>query len=91
MVRCKKASQRKSSTIFSSCFSNRILLDQPLTMGFSMSLALGRQNTAAMVELYKRIHKKVDNKGNVSPLALNLLMMLQERGYDVKKLIEESS
>lgn len=55
-----------------------------------MSLALSKQNTGALVELYKRIHKKIDSKGNVSPLAVNLLMMLQSRGYNVKKLIEET-
>ena len=55
-----------------------------------MSLALSKQTTPVMVELYKRIHKKIDDKGNVSPLAIKLLMYLQGRGYDIKKLIEES-
>jgi hypothetical protein len=43
-----------------------------------------------MVELYKRIATKVDSKGNVSPLAVKLLMYLQGRGYDVRKLIQET-
>ena len=55
-----------------------------------MSLALSQQTTPVIVELYKRIHKKIDDKGNVSPLALKLLTYLQGRGYDVKKLIIES-
>lgn len=59
-------------------------------MGFSMTMALSKQNTLAMVILYKRIHNKIDSKGNVSPLAINVLMILQSRGYDVKKLIEET-
>jgi hypothetical protein len=59
-------------------------------MTFSMSLALSRQSTPAMVELYKRIVTKVDSKGNVSPLAIKLLMYLQGRGYDIHKLIKET-
>jgi hypothetical protein len=43
-----------------------------------------------MVELYKRIVTKVDSKGNVSPLAIKLLMYLQGRGYDIHKLIKET-
>jgi hypothetical protein len=59
-------------------------------MTFSMSLALNRQTTPVMVELYKRMDKKVDSKGNVSPLAIKLLMYLQGRGYDIHKLIQET-
>ena len=58
-------------------------------MGFSMSLALSQQTTPVIVELYKRIHKKIDDKGNVSPLALKLLMYLQGRGYNVVQLIKD--
>jgi len=59
-------------------------------MTFSMSLALSRQSTPVMVELYKRISTKVDSKGNVDPLAIKLLMYLQGKGYDIHKLIQET-
>jgi hypothetical protein len=55
-----------------------------------MGLALSRQSTPVLVELYKRIYTKVDSKGNVSPLAVKLLMYLQGRGYDIHKLIQET-
>ena len=59
-------------------------------MTFSMCLALSRQSTPVMVELYKRLEKKVDSKGNVCPLAIKLLMYLQGRGYDIHKLVKET-
>ena len=49
-------------------------------------LALSRQTTPVMVDLYRCL----STKGNVSPLAIRLLVYLQGRGYNVKKLIEET-
>ena len=59
-------------------------------MVFSMNLPLNKQTTPAIVELYRRLHKKFDSNGNASPLAINLLTILKERGYDFKKLIDET-
>jgi hypothetical protein len=55
-----------------------------------MNLPLNKQTTPAIVELYRRLHKKFDSNGNASPLAINLLTILKERGYDFKKLIDET-
>ena len=59
-------------------------------MVFSMSLPLNNQTTPAIVELYKRLHGKIDSNGNVKPLTIKLLEILKDRGYDVKTLVYET-
>ena len=56
-------------------------------MGFSMSLALGDQTTAVLVALYRKLPNKIDDKGEVNPLAINILGYLGRRGYDVRGLV----
>lgn len=59
-------------------------------MSFSAKLGLREQMTSVLVELYKKIPYKVDRDGNVNPLALKVLEYLNQRGYDVKTLIEKT-
>lgn len=59
-------------------------------MSFSTKLGLREQMTSVLVELYKKIPHKADRDGNVNPLALKILEYLNQRGYDVKTLIEKT-
>ena len=59
-------------------------------MSFSAKMGLREQITSVLVELYKKIPHKVDRYGNVNPVALKVLEYLNERGYDVKTLIEKT-
>lgn len=59
-------------------------------MSFSTKLGLCEQMTSVLVELYKKIPHKVDRNGKVNPIALKVLEYLNERGYDVKTLIEKT-
>jgi hypothetical protein len=57
-------------------------------MTVSSSLAASRQSTVVLVDMYRRINKKIGN--SVNPDAVKLLMYLQGRGYDVNKLVKET-
>ena len=59
-------------------------------MAFSANLVLREQLTSVLVEIYKKIPCKVDKNGKVNSCALKVLQYLNERGYDVKKLITET-
>lgn len=54
------------------------------------NLPLSKQPSTILAAIYRHIAVKVDDKGNVSKSAIQLLCILQSRGYDVKKLIRES-
>lgn len=59
-------------------------------MAFSANLSLREQLTSVLVEFYKKIPHKIDRNGKINPIALKVLEYLNERGYDVKTLIDKT-
>lgn len=59
-------------------------------MAFSANLSLREQLTSVLVELYKKIPHKIDRNGKINPIALKVLEYLNERGFDVKTLIDKT-
>jgi hypothetical protein len=55
------------------------------------SLPLEQQPVGVLVAFYKHLAVKVDNEGNVNPFAVELLSLIQKKGYkNIRKLIAET-
>jgi len=59
-------------------------------MGLSLVMALNKQKNLTLIDMYKRMHNKVDKKGNINPQAIKILMYLQANGYNVNKLVRDT-
>ena len=53
------------------------------------NLPLSKQPSTILAALYRQLSVKVDDVSNLSTSAIQILYILQTRGYDVKKLVRE--
>ena len=50
-------------------------------------MPLSKQPSTILAAIYRQLSAKVDDVGSLSTSAIQILYILQTRGYDVKKLV----